>query len=247
MTDLWPLLKKHDYYLDDRGSITREKKLEAQTPWIYMHYCWNVRCRLWRRILFGRLRFIPSPCHACFKVVARPRTIKELFQLHELGQRLGRRSKCGIEPREFVPGLYGGYFYALGIEEGLARYEEVRTAVSAFISPAVPVILRRGCSVYELELGPSDEWVITPEQRQIEASLRAEIAADILDWDLKPYRQPELLQNFIKKKWIQWAYQNGDPTYLEFTGGKPLHPPAVTYHNSPEAVRKVMPDSLNKC
>ena len=29
---------------------------------------------------------------------------------------------------------------------------------------------------------------------------------------------------------LEWAFQNGDESYLVFTGGKPIEKPPVTYH-----------------
>ncbi|KKL67647.1 hypothetical protein LCGC14_2132920, partial [marine sediment metagenome] len=53
--------------------------------------------------------------------------------------------------------------------------------------------------------------------------------------------QPEHLVRHIHRKWIEFAYKNGDETYKHFTNGKPLYPAYRTYHHlidaTPEEVQ----------
>ena len=70
-------------------------------------------------------KWVPSKCMGCWKVVVRLKTLKQLFSLLQLQMRMGRPSKCGIEVRESVNGLYGGYFYNHSLEEGLECYSAV--------------------------------------------------------------------------------------------------------------------------
>ena len=46
--------------------------------------------------------------------------------------------------------------------------------------------------------------------------------------------QPEWITARTIKEWIVYAYKNKDETYKEFTGGEPLFPPYVTYHQEVE-------------
>jgi len=43
--------------------------------------------------------------------------------------------------------------------------------------------------------------------------------------------QPEQFQIDITQRWIDWAAQNGDKTYLKYRS-TPLIPPYVLYHDS---------------
>jgi hypothetical protein len=171
--------------------------------------------------------WVPSDCQGCWKVVVRPPTLLALFALEHLQKRLDRPSKCGIEVRESVHGLYGGYFYNLSLEDGRECYAAVRAAVDAdeLLGPDVPVLLKRGCTEYELEAGPSDEWKVTPDQERAEAEIKRLFVSDH-----NFSAQPDHLVTRVHRKWIEFAYAAGDETYKHFTNGEPLFPPYVTYH-----------------
>jgi hypothetical protein len=144
---------------------------------------------------------------------------------------MGVPSKCGLERRESVHGLYGGYFYCRGKEAGKRRYKEVRQLVDKHLSPDTVVMLKRYCTEFEIgpgSLGRSDSVPdeITAEEREFEAYI------DML-FPRVGHRthQPEHVQVWVMRTWIHYAYQNGDPTYAKFTDGSPLFEKYVTYHD----------------
>ena len=47
-------------------------------------------------------------------------------------------------------------------------------------------------------------------------------------------------------KWIRWAHQFGDASYKELTGGAPLYPPYVTYHDKTEEEIQAIEDRLGE-
>jgi len=186
------------------------------------------RCYMWHGIWFTYYNIIPSPCHECFKVVVRPRNLDELFALYTLQQKLDLPSKCGIEPRDTVDSLYGGYFYNDGLAMGRECYHIVRQAVSEDISTEVDVYLKKSCTEFELEFGDSDKWEITPEQARLEERLNEAFIAPQLDGVPKPLRRARNVNI-----WIHWAAARGDKTYLNYVD-KPLYPPPITYHEERE-------------
>jgi len=227
------------YAFTPDGRVVSRRRPPCQTPWVFFGSLHATRCRLWHDGVFMSFGFVPSPCHECFKVVVRPRTLKELFQLQEVARTQDGVAKCGAECRRFIPALYGGYFYTRGIDEGLDRYRAVREAVSRRVSPDVPVFLKRGCSKYEIALGRSDRWRVAPEQVSVERWLSDRLSPGIFEWDMVPFRQPAVMVDLVQKRWIQWAFQNGDSTYLEFTGGRPLVAGGTSYQDNDAAVAAV--------
>ena len=229
ITALKPMLENGSMYIRDDGKITRKTKLAFNTPWIHIKGARLRNCGLWHMYhqIFG---FIPSQCQECWKVVARPRTLVELDKLLEIQKLLDLPSKCGIEKRETVCGLYGGYFYNDSLEEGKKCWRLVRENVSHNISPDVPVILKRGCTEFEIDekrgFVPSNTWEVSEAQREKEKILN-----DIIDQSIFGASQPEHLKQYVFRSWIHWAYQNGDLTYLNYTGGEPLFQAYITYHN----------------
>ena len=232
------LLQGGGYFFRDDGRIDADRKIAWDGPWHHVRHQPLLDCGTWHNVLFDVIsmglppaeRFVPSRCQECFKVVVRPKTLKQLFALLDLQKRLNVPSKCGIEIRETVHGLYGGYFYNLGMEAGLERYSQVRREVDAdpLLGADVPVMLKRACTEYEHALGPSDKWTVTPQQLEIEGILETLMTKDDID-----RRQTDAHLFYVHRKWIEFAYAVGDPTYREFTDG-PLYPDYVTYHHLAE-------------
>jgi len=212
------------YFLRDDGKIDRTLRMSHDSPWIHVKSAPNRNCGLYHTY-HERLGFIHSVCQECWKVVVRPRTLLELYKLLELQKALGFPCKCGIEKRETVSALYGGYFYNDSIEEGRECYKAVRSNVDLNMSPDVTVILKRGCTEFELAQGPSDKWEVSEEQKRMECLLNDLI---VQDRDLRP--QPDHLKDSIFRTWIHWACANGDMTYLDYSDNNPLFRPPVTYH-----------------
>ena len=236
------LLEKRALKLRDvDGKLVYDSSTEWKTPWHHVKSGDSINCQLWNAVMFvhlfknlpysvtGGRSFIPTGCQHCFKVVVRPPTLKALFALEALQERLGLDSKCGIEMRAHVFGLYGGYFYNRGLSAGHECYGKVRAAVDADpeLGPGVSVILKRACTEMEQECGPSDKWEIYPNQIEIEQLINRKVSTDLM---LR--QQPDIVIDHVHGKWIRFAYQWGDETVFDYIDPEmPLYPPYVTYHD----------------
>ena len=238
-----PLLAQAGFKLRDAdGKIYTETSLAWETPWHHVYHAGHLDCHLWHKVIFDFVfkalgeKWGPSQCQNCFKVVARLRTLKELFALLNLQKRMGRPSKCGKEIRPQVNGLYGGYWYNWGLEAGLECFKAVREEINKDpkLGPEIPLILKRACTEFELLAGPSDKWEVNEKQLQVETLIDNTFVRDI-----KHRTQPDHAIATVHRGWIEWAYACGDKTYLEFTNGEPLYPPLVTYHHLAEEKEKV--------
>jgi len=244
---LQPLIDEGSHYfrLEDGKAKVKLATIPSNAPWLQSKGSPGLNCLLWHTILFDRVvpylpahkKFVPIGCQSCWKVVVKPRTLQQLFNLHEMQKKLDLPSKAGIELRKSVPGLYGGYFYNRSLEQGLACYDIVKSALleNRVLAPLVDevdeygkttrIILKRGCTELEHLLGDSSKWQITPEQEFIENLVKTYIVDENAT-----IQQPEHFVWNIKRRWIEFAWEHGDPTYMLYTGGKPLYPPYVTYH-----------------
>jgi len=196
------------------------------TPWHHVNHLHTKRCGLDHGIKFNALGYIPPRCQECWKVCVMPRTLKELFLLLEVEKGLDRASKCGIEMRWYTPKLYGGYFYNNSLDEGRERYEEVRKAVDEHISKDVGVVLKRGCTEFELINGPSAAWHMTDAQWKMDEDFDALVDQHV---PVVP-GQTKFVRHCIHSNWIEWAWKYQDPTAQEYIGELPLYPPAMMYH-----------------
>ena len=162
-------------------------------PWHYVVQKGTLNCLLWSKVMFnvvfkkapvsltdGKV-WVPSGCQQCFKVVARPKTLKQLFATVELQKRLNWHAKCGIEHRAHVFGLYGAYWYSRGLEQGVECYKRVRAAVDddPLLGADVDVILKRGCTEMEMMAGPSDKYELTGGQMMIEEDFPTSFSAKL--------------------------------------------------------------------
>lgn len=210
------------------GKLTAGQALAVDTPWVFAHQDKNRTCDIWHKIFFNVLDFLPSDCLGCWKVVVRPKNLKDLFLLREIQEKLGRPSKCGIEVRPTVCGLYGGYFYNDTLHDGEYCWSIVKQEVDRYLEPDTPVILKRGCTEFEAKFGDSRKWEekISNDQLQIEQAL-----VELIPEKVNP-PQLDMIKPDVMKRWIEWAYQNGDMTYKLFTNGKPVYEPYAIYHEN---------------
>ena len=155
--------------------------------------------------------------------------MKELFEIYDYQRQLKIPSKCGIETRPFVHGNYGAYWYNNSREEGFERKESL---LKDF--PKIPTILKRGCTEFEMSHGPSDRWRQPKRIQRLEKKLDEiivhvcrENAGVVKEEDGKP--SPWYINEHVKRRWIEFAYDRGDPTYKLFTRGQPLMKPVITY------------------
>ncbi len=142
------------------------------------HNCTMLRTFIYQLIskrLPPNERFIPTECQECYKVVIRPESYDELLSLYPIMKELDFASKLGIEKREEVDALYGAYFYCNSLKEGLERLDIVNFALTGTNMQA---FLKRGCTEYEAEFGPSDNWYLTPGQVEIEEEVFSRVKID---------------------------------------------------------------------
>jgi len=219
---------------DSKGNLKAFKRLTPDIPWLFTKEIVDTpvvgKCSVYQTFFAMKMGFIHSACHECYKVVVKPKTVVQLMKLRDLQVALKLPSKCGIETRSFVPRLYGGYFYARGLEEGRKLHELVSKRVKERIDGDIEVILKRGCTEFEMKFGPSDKWEIIPEQYEVEKEFFSIYSEDME----VPVETPKHLEAYIKKNWLKWAASATPPdlTYKEYTGGKKLALTCeyITYH-----------------
>lgn len=229
-----PLIDEGKYVLSNDGKIyqtaayTGIHPINPDVPWIYVLNDPNQHCDFLHD-LRGTFGFIPTRCLSCWKVVVRPRNIEELMKLYVVQNQMAKEDetcfcKCGIETRPHVFGKYGGYFYTRSQDEGFDRLDRVRFQVYKNISAGVPVFLKRYCTEYERDFGPSDKYQQPPEAKKWEAL--AEDRCVLLPYDDV---QPEQLKMDLIQGWMDAAWDIGDPSIYKLTDGVPLHTPYVKY------------------
>ena len=222
---LLPLFEKRQAQITTEGKIQIEIVLPYETPWIHNIKTKVKICAKYKDIYFNFFQFIHSECLSCWKVVARPRTLAETFNLLSL-QEVFRRSNCkiGIETRSYVDALYGACWYCNSKEEGLALVRNLKDIISQGIpgGSGIDIYLKRGCTEYEMKLGDSSKWTMIDNQREVEETLDNII--ELKHGEYESMNQPEIVKNFIKRRWVEWACKHGDETYKMFTGDKSLTP-----------------------
>lgn len=220
---------------EDGKIASFRKATSANTPWIHFNHTTIRHCGIWNRIYCRIYNHIPSFCrNRCWKTVVKPRTVKELFELHDLMFQLNYPSKCGIDVRDYTPGPYAAFVYGDSLKEGQEYCRLMKEHVGNAISPDIPVFLKRGCTEMEV-MKPSDQW----EYPMSEADVRLERKLDdIFVKEETDGKQAYWLRNQIMRKWLRHAMSIGDVTWKELCGDvKGMHPHVVHYDDK-EAFEK---------
>lgn len=211
------------------ASVRREQRIDH--PWIHIRpdgtdaACISHRCLFFSLLGKGKA-FVPTHCLQCWKVVVRPMTVEQLFNLLDVMEELQYRSKCGLEERDTVHGNYGGYFYCRSKEEGLARRAEVKPIIEKRVGH-VPIFLKRFCTEFEMNLcpGASSKYQQPEWAKAVEEQFYA-----VFETPKESQEQPDFLKNHIKARWIIKAWGLGDNTVKNLNDGRPLYPAYETYN-----------------
>lgn len=226
---LSPLKKMGYFWSAETHSMKQpnERGLSAETPWIHAMGSYKKRCFFDHHIMFDMFNIIPPRCQECWKTVATPNTFKQLLEIEDIQSQMGVPCKCGIELRDYTPKHYGSYFYSNSFDEGRERYEQVRQIVDENVTggKSLPVILKRGCTEFEMIKGPSPFWHMTPEEQEMYEFVKGHVEMPKVN-----ALQPEMMKNHVRTTWALWAHANGDFTYKDWNDGKSLFPDYVKYH-----------------
>lgn len=242
------LLSNTGWFLrNSDGKIDTKRRMHPDPPWIYVKHTTGMNCTFWHRILFDVIhekQKVPIPCQSCWKVVFEPKNLVELLATYGLMRKLDMPSKLGTEGnRENTDKLYGAYWYNKSKEEGQDRYDQVTKEMAKglyyeYALFGVPIrerieedflgriILKRACTEFEQNVGPSDKWGWDDDQAETEM-----LATDAFVQDVIIFKQSEHMIAHIIASWIHHANQWHDLTYKKFTNNNALFAKLVTYHN----------------
>lgn len=173
---------------------------------------------------------VPFGCRDCFKVKVVTENLRQMMAVKDIAASVSASSKSGVEvDNPENQHLYGTYFYTLGLDRARALYKDLRAKMNEHgkLGSGIKMLIKRGCTNYERKCGPSDRYTFDPRQEEIERHFFARFATEVRLGVRKSIRDAmQILE------WVQIAYRIGDNTCKDFTGGKDLYPPVVTY--SPE-------------
>jgi len=184
---------------------------------------------------------VPIGCRDCYKIKVTPRTLRELIAVKTIAQSFTSSAKAGPEvDRPDNQSLYAAYFYFLGLDKARAAFKRLRSLLDADpkVGPSVKAVIKRGCTNYEHACGPSDRYTFDPRLAAIESYFVSRFVRK-----RPPRKHDRKYENAMKQlKMVRTAYRIGDDTYKDFTDGKDLYPPTVTYDPDPPAAAPGRPD-----
>jgi hypothetical protein len=211
---------------------TAPVSIDHDRPWIYNYIDMKRYCGL-HQMVFDLYRFVPTFClEHCWKICVTPEKVTELFEMQAIQAEIFAprkiNCKCGMDLREHTPHRYGGYWYCTTPEEWKERYFEVRKIIDERIGEHVPIVAKRYCTEMEMVCGPTDTYQQPKGAEFIESKFR-----ELVDYKCMKYaRQPQVVIENTKLRWLKYAYMIGDMSCLEFNDGKYFYPSLVTYHES---------------
>ncbi len=185
---------------------------------------------------FERYNIIPEYCFSCYKVLAEPRTVVELFKLMLVFERMtleqDNTRKCMTENRPGVEGAYKGIIYSRSLTEAQGIAEKLAELIGKNISHEVPVTVKRGCSEYaarfpDYALPGTGTLEYNPGWQEIEHSVNVQ-------WASRPIPAPGHIHQpgiytaedaQAMMGWLKYAATIGDASYRKISW--PLQP----FHN----------------
>jgi len=205
---------------NSEGKIKSKYAIDPKITYIMVKRSDNRKCRLHFTIFFEQMGLLPYRCLDCWKVVIRPRTLKETVELAEKIYDLGCPYKYGYDTREYTFGGYGIFIYNDSLEEAKDRYEKV---LELGAPGGDRTWIQRGCTEMNHNFGSSSEWKLDEEDIKYQKWLEDTFYSEYSEPD-----QPEVVREFIFSRMVRWAYMIGDDTYKEFIEEE-LYPEVVRY------------------
>jgi hypothetical protein len=228
------LIEAGNFVIDADTSKIRprfEKLEDYRTPWFHVKHEPQSQCGLWHKVIFDNFKFIAKGCYDCWKVVIRPWRFEDIYKTLRMQIELDRPSKCGAEVRKSVFGPWGAYWYNRSMEAGQECYETIcREVKNRKINllynkdgEIIKPLLKRGCTEFEMELGPSDKWEYTEQNERMENFISQIV-------DVRSVYQTRMTKVYVLREWAEQAYSLGDPTVLFMNDGEMFYKPYITYH-----------------
>lgn len=200
------------YWKLSDGKVHCSRVLERKQIWLYPHRnaikdqarkCYDCQ------FLFYHLHCLPFSALDCWKVVIPLKRAQDLFMLYNfMNKDYGRpRCKLGKEVRPFVKSRnYGGYYYHNTKEDGLETKNSLSKELEQHFGRKMELYLKRGCTEYEMDIGPSDKWdeIMTDEELGFQKLVLSycDFTSDEADPPLPP---DDYQTQMIIDGWFDWA------------------------------------------
>lgn len=220
-----PAFKEGRFSMTHEGKVLwkSDKHIDPHTPWIFSKIDADRDCFKWLDVYHEHYRIIPRTCRTCWKVAFQPLTLSELMRVLKLQKDLDMPSKCGIEMRP-ISGHVGGYsaFWYMplggGLNKGRSLYELIEVKLETALGRKVSLILKRGCTEMERSAGRSDKW---NEKAKEFDFIEDQLEHWFVESTERTLAMPSNVKVHTQRMWIEWAYQHGDKTYLEYSDSFP--------------------------
>jgi hypothetical protein len=174
---------------------------------------------------------VPFGCQNCFKIKVATDSLRAMMAVKAIAEATEHTTKSGSDvDNPANQHLYSTYLYFDGLDSARQAHGGLRDSIDRHehLGPGVSMTIKRGCTNYERKCGPSDQYRFDPRQEAVEAALLARFVKDP-----PPKTMSREMVNALRlMRWVEIAYRIGDDTYKDFTDGRPLRPPLVSY--SPE-------------
>jgi hypothetical protein len=229
------LVNKGFVELDNKTQRLRVRTTyPAKAHWLHVCGSTDARsCMFWKEIMFEQLGTIHSFCrYRCWKVVARPRTIRELVQMHNLLYVIPFEynfinpipGKAGEDVRPYTSERYGVFLYALSLVEALRIKEIMLHMITKYLPNDEidgrhlqdTVFVKRACTEMEAKIPTDDPWWDAHQNVfEWENERRLE---DLFVYEPDMAFQPAWLRDKTLQDWLNEANRTADKSVVDFVG-----------------------------
>ena len=219
---------------DKEGQLHLKVHDNVKPYWLHIAGSTDCRnCALWSDLFFKQLNVVHSFCrYHCWKVVTKPRNVKELIQMHNLMYVVPYEynfinplpGKAGIDTRHYTNWPYATFNYCISLTEAI----RVKEILLHMITKYMPndkidgthlqdtVMIKRSCTEMVAKIPTTDSWWDTQQTRDewgIEKRLE-----DLFTCKPDMIPEPAWLKDKVLQHWLNYANSIGDKSIIDFVG-----------------------------
>jgi hypothetical protein len=230
------IVRRTDGGLELRNAADPDDQVGRTRGYLSRRGLMGRQCRFLNNFLFDHVyakSAVPFGCRDCYKIMIPTRSLRAMMAMRQIAEATPFTTKSGAEVGNATnPHVFATYLYFDSLDQARQAYAELRESVDAHpaLGPQVQLTIKRGCSNYERRCGPSDQYAFDPRLEAAEALLAERFVNNVP----APATSKEAVVALRTLRLVEVAYRIGDETYKDFTGGKPLYEPLVSYSPTPD-------------
>ena len=189
-------------------------------------------CHFLSKFLFQviyKQKAIPLACQQCYKVKIYYQNVEQLVSFKAILEKIDHVSKSGCElDSPISQGIWSSYIYTHGLDMAFDIYDTILNIIQKDPKKweSLRIVIKRGCTEFELALGPSQDWVFENNIAKVEDALLKVFEVRTININKDEIKMKD---RSVYINWLKTAHQIGDNSYLKLTNEQSFYPKTTNY------------------